>query len=158
MPVKQRILFTFCIIFSISNLAISAIDEKTDTNTRVDTSTMTGKIMCGYQGWFNCEGDSANLGWTLWAKKQDKPFAPGNVAVDLWPDVSYLDADERYSTGFTHDDGRVAQGLDRHAAFSLDAGIWNRWCLCPKVRQWTQRSSINPAQKQCLVCSTRRCE
>ncbi|MEI9897852.1 MAG: hypothetical protein WDN28_29340 [Chthoniobacter sp.] len=29
----------------------------------VDTGTLTGKVMCGYQGWFNCEGDGANRGW-----------------------------------------------------------------------------------------------
>jgi hypothetical protein len=26
-------------------------------------STLTGKVMVGYQGWFNCEGDGAKLGW-----------------------------------------------------------------------------------------------
>ena len=54
--------------------------------TKVDASTLTGKVMCGYQGWFNCKGDGANLGWTHWAKKRTRPFAPGNVTVDLWPD------------------------------------------------------------------------
>jgi hypothetical protein len=29
----------------------------------VDSSTLTGKVMCGYQGWFNCEGESAERGW-----------------------------------------------------------------------------------------------
>jgi len=29
----------------------------------VDTRTLTGKGMTGYQGWFNCEGDGAGLGW-----------------------------------------------------------------------------------------------
>ena len=28
----------------------------------VDTSTLTGKAMCGYQDWFNCEGDGLNRG------------------------------------------------------------------------------------------------
>ena len=30
----------------------------------VDTSTLTGKVMCGYQSWFNSEGNGADLGWT----------------------------------------------------------------------------------------------
>jgi hypothetical protein len=65
--------------------------------------------MCGYQGWFTARGDGSKLGWKHWAKKPNEPFCPGNVKVDLWPDVSELDADECYDTGFLHDDGRVAQ-------------------------------------------------
>jgi hypothetical protein len=42
----------------------------------VDTSTLTGKVMVGYQGWFNCEGDGADLGWTHWAKNRTKILAP----------------------------------------------------------------------------------
>jgi hypothetical protein len=55
----------------------------------VDTKTLTGKAMCGYQGWFNCERDGAARGWVHWSKEQ-KPLAPGYAAVDLWPDVSEL--------------------------------------------------------------------
>ena len=29
----------------------------------VEATTVHGKIMCGYQGWFRCPGDAANLGW-----------------------------------------------------------------------------------------------
>ncbi len=29
-----------------------------------DSGTLTGKVMTGYQGWFNCEGDRADLSWT----------------------------------------------------------------------------------------------
>jgi hypothetical protein len=75
----------------------------------VDTSTLTGKVMTGYQGWFNCEGDGAGLGWTHWARNKSKPFAPGNVTVDLWPDVSELTAGERFPTGFQFADGRPAE-------------------------------------------------
>ncbi len=75
----------------------------------VDTSTLTGKVMTGYQGWFNCEGDGAGLGWTHWARNRSKPFAPGNVTVDLWPDMSELTAGERHTTGFKLADGRPAE-------------------------------------------------
>lgn len=75
----------------------------------VDTKTLTGKVMTGYQGWFNCEGDGADLGWTHWARNKSKPFAPGNVTVDLWPDISELPAGERFTTGFKFADGRPAE-------------------------------------------------
>jgi hypothetical protein len=97
----------------------------------IDRSTLTGKVMCGYQGWFNCEGDGAELGWTHWTRDQEKMFAPGNVTVDLWPDVSELDADERYATGFKHADGSTAEVFSsgnrktvvRHFEWMRDYGI-----------------------------------
>ncbi|MBI9018101.1 MAG: xylosidase/arabinosidase [Phycisphaerae bacterium] len=79
-----------------------------------DPSTLTGKIMTGYQGWFNCEGDGANLGWTHWAKNRNKPFAPGNIAVDLWPDISEYDDDELYATVFLQKDGTPAKTFSSH--------------------------------------------
>lgn len=82
----------------------------------VDTSTLTGKVMAGYQGWFNCEGDGANLGWTHWARNGGRPFGPGNVTVDLWPDVSEYSEDELFATGFKLADGspgRVFSSFNR---------------------------------------------
>jgi hypothetical protein len=95
-----------------------------------DASTLTGKVMCGYQGWFNCEGDGAERGWVHWTKGRG-PLAPGNAKIDLWPDVSDLGADERFATGFTHADGRVAEVFSsfkeatvlRHFEWMRDYGI-----------------------------------
>ena len=53
-----------------------------------DTSTLKGKVMTGYQGWFNCPGDGANLRWTHWGTSYGRHFGPGNLTIDLWPDVS----------------------------------------------------------------------
>lgn len=97
----------------------------------VDTSTLTGKVMCGYQGWFNCEGDGANLGWTHWTRNANRLFAPGNITVDLWPDMTELDPDERFVTGFHHTDGRKAEVFSsykrktvvRHFQWMRDYGI-----------------------------------
>ncbi|MGB7345872.1 MAG: glycoside hydrolase family 71/99-like protein [Pirellulaceae bacterium] len=75
----------------------------------VDRTSLNEKVMCGYQGWFNCPGDDADLGWTHWAKNSRKPFAMGNVTVDLWPDMSQYDADERFATGFQNADGTAAE-------------------------------------------------
>ncbi len=74
----------------------------------VDTSTLTGKMMCGYQGWFACEGDGAEVGNQHWTKRGG-PIAPGNAKVDLWPDVSELGPEERFATGFVLADGRSAE-------------------------------------------------
>lgn len=98
---------------------------------KVDRSTLTNKVMVGYQGWFNCETDGADLGWTHWSKDRKKMFGPGNVTVDLWPDMSELDDDERFATGFTLKDGSVAEvfssahrkTVTRHFKWMRDYGI-----------------------------------
>ena len=75
----------------------------------VDTKTLTGKVMCGYQGWFGAPGDgSSEHGWRHWTI-DGGPFADGNAKVDLWPDVSELDASQRFPTGFKMADGSPAE-------------------------------------------------
>ena len=73
----------------------------------VDASTLHGKVMCGYQGWFTCPGDGSGRGWYHWRK--GRRFEPGACTIDLWPDVRELDRDERYATEFRLQDGRVAE-------------------------------------------------
>ena len=70
--------------------------------------------MTGYQGWFNCENDGANLGLTHWTADPARPLAPGNVTVDLWPDMSELGESERFPTGFTLPDGKIAEVFSSH--------------------------------------------
>ncbi len=94
-------------------------------------ATLKGKVMVGYQGWFNCPGDGAGLGWKHWAKGRGNAFGPGNVSVDLWPDVSELDPDERFATDFKHADGSSAEVFSsenrktvlRHFRWMRDYGI-----------------------------------
>ena len=96
----------------------------------VDTSSLTGKVMCGYQGWFNAQGDGAGRGFHHWTK-QSGPLAPGNAKIDLWPDVSELTAKERFPTGFRLADGRTAEVFSsyeqatvlRHFQWLRDSGI-----------------------------------
>lgn len=77
------------------------------TNRGVDVQTLTGKVMCGYQGWFAAPGDGSGRGWVHWSATQR--FEPGHCKIDLWPDVSELEAAERFPTSFAHADGRKAE-------------------------------------------------
>ncbi len=96
----------------------------------ISSTTLTGKVMCGYQGWFNAEGDGAGRGFVHWAKQRDS-LAPGNAKFDLWPDVSELGAAERFPTGFKLADGRTAEVFSsfkqatvlRHFQWMRDYGI-----------------------------------
>ena len=75
----------------------------------VDFSTLHGKVMCGYQGWFNVPDDGMELGWKHWARNSREPLGPGNITIDLWPDLSELDEDERYPTEFRLSNGDTAE-------------------------------------------------
>lgn len=94
----------------------------------VDTSTMIGKVFCGYQGWFTCPGDGSARGWFHWGKGV---FEPGNCKIDLWPDMSEYDNDERYATPFKNADGSTAyvfssmnlKTVNRHFKWMADYGI-----------------------------------
>lgn len=78
----------------------------------VDCSTLQGKVMCGYQGWFTAPGDGAERGWTHYGRRGR--FEPGYAAIDLWPDVSELDEDEKFATPFRHADGSTAYVFSSH--------------------------------------------
>ncbi len=89
------------------------IPYKGPSHPGVDVSTLTGKIMCGYQGWFTAQGDGAGKGWTHYAGGRNG-FGPGSCVIDYWPDVSELDADERYPTRFLNADGKPAEVFSPH--------------------------------------------
>ena len=118
----QKIKFLILILFCFAHLPTAFAERQADvfkpydgpSIPGADPSTLKGKVMTGYQGWFNCEGDGANLGWTHWTKNSRKPFGPGNITVDLWPDVSEYDDDELYTTAFSYPDGTPAKTFSSH--------------------------------------------
>lgn len=71
-----------------------------------DPSTLDGKVVFGYQGWFNTPSDGANVGWRHWS--HDVSFFNGsNANVDVWPDMSeYTETEE---TGMHYADGTPAR-------------------------------------------------
>jgi len=90
------------------------VPYKGESRRGVDVSTLQGKVMTGYQGWFNTPNDGAGLGWTHWARSGSKPFAPGNVTVDLWPDMTEASAAESYATDFKLENGQPATVFSSH--------------------------------------------
>jgi hypothetical protein len=105
------------------------VPYKGESHRSVDVSTMTGKVLCGYQGWFSAQGDDSERGWNHWSGPD--AFKPGSCTIDLWPDVSELDPDERYPTSFQHADGSTAEVFSsfnrktvlRHFQWMNDHGI-----------------------------------
>jgi len=48
-----------------------------------DNTTLKGKVMVGYQGWFRTPNDPEGSGWFHWGNIPEKSFS-----VDMWPDIS----------------------------------------------------------------------
>jgi hypothetical protein len=103
----------------------SAASGETALGPRVDPGTMDGKLLLGYQGWFGCPEDGSPLRrWEHWFRR-DRPAEPATVRVDLWPDVSELDPDERCRTPFTLPGGRPAEVYSSYNAKTVDRHF--RW-------------------------------
>jgi hypothetical protein len=107
----------------------------------VDGSTLDGKVVCGYQGWFTAPGDGSGRGWRHYPA--GGRFRPGSCNIDLWPDVSELDEEEKFATPFRHRDGRTAQVFSSH----------NRKTVLRHFR-WMQQYGIDGAFVQRFAVET----
>jgi hypothetical protein len=95
-------------------------------------NSLRGVHVAGYQGWFACPGDGAlGVGWGHWFRGGSDPQDPNSLAIDLWPDTSELDADERCPTAFHLPSGAPAflfsdqnpKTVARHFAWMKQYGI-----------------------------------
>ena len=101
----------------------------------VDRTTLAGKLMFGYQGWFGCPGDGSPLdNWEHWFRR-GAAASVSTLRVDMWPDVSELSDSERCKTPLVLPGGQSAQlysaynprTVDRHFAWLQEydlAGIF----------------------------------
>src|SRR5947209_12740230 len=79
------------------------------TRTDVDAMTLDGKVLCGYQGWFNTPGDGTDFGFGHWGQGLERPGG-GRFVVDMWPDVAeYNPEDLREVPGLKLPDGSAAR-------------------------------------------------
>ena len=56
------------------------------TRSDIDATTLDGKVLCGYQGWFNTPCDGEGFGFGHWGR--DLETTNGHFGVDMWPDVT----------------------------------------------------------------------
>ena len=129
----------------------------------VDRSTLTGKVMCGYQGWFDAPGDGSGRGWAHYRRRGN--FQPGQCTIDLWPDVSDLDEDEKFATDFRHADGSVAYVFSLTSArrscdtssgckeYGIDGVFVQRFAV--ETRGTTQLHHCNTVLANCRAGRTR---
>lgn len=101
----------------------------------VDATSLRGRVMCGYQGWFRCPDDAAGMGWIHWSRDAQR-LAPTTLCFEMWPDLTGFPAGERFAApGFTHPDGSAAYLFSsdhpatvlRHFQWMRDYGIDGAW-------------------------------
>jgi hypothetical protein len=76
-----------------------------------EPTSLFGKVMCGYQGWFVTPADGEGMGWRHYGFNKQ-----GQCHIDLWPDVSELEADERVDTPLKFADGTHGAGVSLGAS------------------------------------------
>lgn len=92
---------------------------------------LSGRVLSGYQGWFNAEGDGADLQWRHWRIRDGSAAGGTRPAVDMLPDVSELGPDERFASDLVGAGGRpielfssrVRPTVLRHFRWMQDHGI-----------------------------------
>jgi hypothetical protein len=90
-----------------------------------DATTIHGKLLLGYQGWFGCPGDGSALDrWEHWFQR-GAPASAATLRVDMWPDVSELGPDERCATPLSLPGGRPAQVYSAYNPATVDRHF--RW-------------------------------
>lgn len=114
---------------------------RTDHDDVIDRTSLDGKVLVGYQGWFRCEGDGSKMGWNHYGGKK---FAPGHCGIDLWPDVRELTPEERFGTPFRHADGSTAQVFSSFHPKTVDRHF-----------QWMRQYAIDVAMVQRFVTTLR---
>lgn len=108
----------------------------------VDATSLKGKFMMGFQGWFATPCDGYKIGWSHWSRGNrtpgPDPKLQGFLNFDSWPDMSELDADELCPTNLRYSNGSIA-GLYSNANAKTVARFF-RWMAAAGVDGvWRQR-------------------
>ena len=70
----------------------------------VNATTLNGKVICGYQGWFGAPNDPSGGGWVHFGANNFH-----SLFVDMWPDMlEYTEAEKYPVTGWTLTNGEDA--------------------------------------------------
>ncbi|WP_298732347.1 T9SS type A sorting domain-containing protein [uncultured Chitinophaga sp.] len=97
--------------------------------------SVTGKVICGYQGWFNCYGDGSPVArWRHWSSgPYNSPAgspAPGAVTFEAYPDITEYPSGVMFPTNLGNlNDGRQARLFSSYPAATVDLHF--KW-----MQQW----------------------
>jgi beta-lactam-binding protein with PASTA domain len=106
----------------------------------IEEYSLIGKVMVGYQGWFNAPGDGAGRGWVHWG--QNGNFTPTDCSIDIWPDMTEYTAGEKFlAPGFN-------DGIDHYVFSSHNQATVRRHF------QWMQDYGIDGVYLQRFASET----
>jgi hypothetical protein len=125
---------------------------------RVNPTTLDGRLIFGFQGWFGCPGDPPGAGrpWPHWFIHNR--VSTTTAVTDFLPDVSSLPANERCPTGLvSRAGGPIAVFSDQNSAtvlrqfqdmraHNLDGVAVQRFVISitsDQMRMWTNRVLAN---------------
>lgn len=114
-PIQSWLIGLFALVLGFATEACGddwskAIAEMTPFQGRsvsgVNTKTLTGKIVAGYQGWFSTPDDGYQCDWRHYSR--DGRFRPGACSIDYWPHTADFPPSLRVATPFEKKDGSTA--------------------------------------------------
>ncbi len=91
------------LVLILASLALGQV-----SNPVVDATTIRGKTLAGYQGWFRTPSDPSGLGYIHWSRDSTRVDST-SLTVEMWPDLSDFPAEARHEVaGFTLANGQPA--------------------------------------------------
>ncbi len=120
----------------------------TNAQTAPEAQSVAGKVICGYQGWFSCYGDGSPIErWFHWSfsnYRSDTRPSPGNVHVDIYPNISEYSAASLFQTNFANmPDGSASK-------------LYSSWKpdVIDKHLEWMQQHEIDGIALQRFISET----
>jgi len=111
-----------------NDLGTTTGDVWSFTTTADSSYSLIGKVMAGYQGWFNAPNDGTTLGWVHWGSSGQ--FTPQLCTVDMWPDMAEYTESEKFLTAEFNDgtdhyvfSSHNQDTVNRHFKWMKDYGI-----------------------------------
>lgn len=121
--------------------AQTAESAETRETSLIDATTLHHKVLCGYQGWFRCPGDSVDRGWVHWSRDRNR-ITPHTLTFEMWPEMSEYTAEEKFpAAGFSYPDGTpaslfssahpktVARHFDWMRQYEIDGALVQRFVV-----------------------------
>ncbi len=131
----------FCLLLAISRY--------TEAQTAPEAQSVTGKVICGYQGWFNAYGDGSPVArWAHWSagtyQSNAGSPAPGAVKFEAYPAVDEYNTASLFQTNLAnHADGSPARLFSSYKADVIN-----------KHFEWMQEHGIDGIALQRFIGET----